>query len=77
MPFLRNQWVALKKDEEPDTFKDIVDMDHEYIASNVPLRFWKHEASNVLNQMQIIMATEGTSACAKRTFTIKGDRKHC
>ena len=70
LTFLRNQWVTLKKDEEPDTFKDIVDMVEESITSNMPLRFWKHEAPNVLNLIQIIMATAGTSAYAERTFSL-------
>ena len=40
------------------------------LSNNMPLRFWKHEAPNVLKLIQIIIATAGTSAYAERTFSL-------
>ena len=37
--FLRNQWRTLKKNEDPNTFKDIADMVEESFLGDMPLRY--------------------------------------
>ena len=70
MSFLRDQWRTLKKNEDPNTFKDIADMVEEFFLLFLPLRYWKLEAPTVLKLMQIILATVGTSAYAERIFSL-------
>ena len=70
LTFLKNQWRTLKKNEDPNTFKDIADMVEECFLGDMPLRYWKLEAPTVLKLIQIILATAGTSAYAERTFSL-------
>ena len=70
LTFLREQRQTLKKNEKPNTFKNIADMVKESFRGEMPLRFWKLEAPTVLKLIQIILATAGTSAYAERIFSL-------